>query len=390
MREIILVKYGEIILKGLNRPRFEELLRKNIRRALGRDNIEYMRTGQAITYITPAENADADELIGRLEKVFGIVSIVRAGVCPKDMDAILTRGVDYILPAIERFNTFKVEAKRSDKKFPCQSPEIAALTGGAILKRCPRLKVDVINPDAVVRVEVRDDNAYIFVEEDKIAGSGGMPSGSNGKAVLLLSGGIDSPVAGYMLAKRGVNFDAVHFASPPYTSERAKEKVVELARILARYTGGYNLYVVPFTEQQLAIRQNCPEEHLTLIMRRMMMKTAEKIAQNVRASAMITGESLGQVASQTIQALGVTNAVSALPVFRPLIGMDKEEIVTIARKIGTFETSILPYEDCCTIFTPKHPTTRPTLEKIQRSESRLDFDALIDKAVETSYWIRID
>ncbi len=391
MKEIILVKYGEIILKGLNRSRFEDMLIGNIKKALPKGSYTSVRKSQAITYVEPAEGADTDELIERLSKVFGIVFVARAGVFPKDMDVILKDGADYLAPYMEQVGTFKVEAKRSDKKFPFNSPAISRDMGEAVLMRSPHLCVNVTEPDTIVRVEIRDNEAYVYADIARVSGPGGMPTGSNGRATLLLSGGIDSPVAGYMLAKRGVELNAVHFFSPPYTSERAKEKVIELGRILAGYTGRYNLYIVPFTEQQLAIRDNCPEEHLTLIMRRMMMEVAERIAKKSGSLALITGESLGQVASQTIHALGVTNeAVKDIPVFRPLIGMDKDEIVNIARKIGTFETSILPYEDCCTVFVPKHPTTKPVLGKVLQSQSKLDMEYWVNKAVEETEWTLIE
>ncbi len=391
MREIILVKYGEIILKGLNRSRFEDMLIGNIKKALPKESRACVRKSQAIIYVEPAEGADIDDITERLKKVFGIVFIARAGVFPKDMEAILSQGAAYLSPAMEQVNTFKVEAKRSDKKFPFNSPQISSEMGAALLRRCNWLKVNVTEPDTIVRVEIRDNEAYVYTDAARVSGPGGMPTGSNGRATLLLSGGIDSPVAGYMMAKRGVELNAVHFFSPPYTSERAKEKVIELGRILAAYTGRYNLYIVPFTEQQLAIRDNCPEEHLTLIMRRMMMMIAEKIAKKSGSLALITGESLGQVASQTIQALDVTNsAVETLPVFRPLIGMDKNDIVTAARAIGTFETSILPYEDCCTVFVPKHPTTKPSREKVLKSQNRIDMQYWVNKAVEEAEPIIIE
>ena len=391
MKEIILVKYGEIILKGLNRSKFEDMLVRNIKKVVGKQNIASIRKAQAVIYIEPAESTDADTLIEKMRKVFGIIFIAKAGVFPKDMDAILSDGADYVIDALYGASSFKVEAKRSDKKFPLKSPEISREMGGAILSRLHKLKVDVQTPEVTVRVEVRENEAYVYATSAQCEGPGGMPTGSSGKATILLSGGIDSPVAAWMIAKRGVELDAVHFFSPPYTSERAKEKVIELARIVAGYTGRFNLYIVPFTEQQLAIRDNCPEDHLTLIMRRMMMMTAERIALKNNSLALITGESLGQVASQTIQALGVTNEVmTTIPVFRPLIGMDKDEIVTIARKIGTFETSILPYEDCCTVFTPKHPTTKPTLEKIMESQSKIDMEYWVNKAVEETDWVLIE
>ena len=391
MKEIILVKYGEIILKGLNRSKFEDLLIRNIKKVVGRENIASIRKAQAVIYIEPAPTTDADSLIEKMRKVFGIIFIAKAGVFPKDMDAILSEGADYVTDALYGASSFKVEAKRSDKKFPLKSPEISREMGGAILSRLHKLKVDVQNPEVTVRVEVRENEAYVYATSAQCEGPGGMPTGSSGKATILLSGGIDSPVAAWMIAKRGVELDAVHFFSPPYTSERAKEKVIELARIVAGYTGRFNLYIVPFTEQQLAIRDNCPEDHLTLIMRRMMMMTAERIALKNNSLALITGESLGQVASQTIHALGVTNEVmTTIPVFRPLIGMDKDEIVTIARKIGTFETSILPYEDCCTVFTPKHPTTKPTLPKIMESQNKIDMEYWVNKAVEETDWVLIE
>ena len=391
MKEVILVKYGEIILKGLNRSKFEDLLIRNIKKAVGKQNLASVKKAQAIIYLEPQPNSDVDSIMGKLQKVFGIVNISRAGVFSKDMEEILTKGAEYVTENMYGVKTFKVEAKRSDKKFPFKSPEICREMGGAILSRLHKIKVDVINPEVTVRVEIRDREAYVYADSEKSIGCGGMPIGSSGKATVLLSGGIDSPVAAWMIAKRGVEIDAVHFFSPPYTSERAKEKVIELARIVAGYTGRYNLYIVPFTEQQLAIRDNCPEEHLTLIMRRLMMMTAERIALKNRSLALITGESLGQVASQTIHALGVTNdCMETLPVFRPLIGMDKNEIVDIARKIGTFETSILPYEDCCTVFTPKHPTTKPMLEKIMESQAKIDTEALVNKAVEETEWVLIE
>ena len=391
MREIILIKYGEIILKGLNRSRFEDLLIGNIKKALPKDSFKGVRKSQAITYVEPADGADVDDINARLQKVFGIVFIARAGVFPKDMDVILKEGPEYLAPYMELVDTFKVEAKRSDKKFPFDSPAISREMGGAVLRRSRHLKVNVAEPGTIVRVEIRENEAYVYADVARVAGPGGMPTGSNGRATLLLSGGIDSPVAGYMLAKRGVELNAVHFFSPPYTSDLAKEKVIELGRILAGYTGKYSLYIVPFTEQQLAIRDNCPEEHLTLIMRRMMMMVAERLAKKSKSLALITGESLGQVASQTIHALGVTNeAVEDLPVFRPLVGMDKDEIVSIARKIGTFETSILPYEDCCTVFVPKHPTTKPVLGKVLQSQSKIDMEYWVNKAVDEAEWVLIE
>lgn len=380
MKEIVLVKYGEIILKGLNRPVFENILLKNIKSALKPLGDIDVSRAQAAIYVDPPEEIDIDEVISRLKKVFGIISITRAGVCEKDIDSIKRAAAEYCGEDVISGKTFKVEAKRADKKFPMKSPEICREVGGYMLSKLDGAKVDVNSPENIVMVEVRDFAAYVYCK--KIAGQGGLPIGTGGRASLLLSGGIDSPVAGYMMAKRGVQLEAINFFSYPYTSERAKEKVISLASILAGYATPIRLHIVPFTEIQLAIRDNCPEEHLTLIMRRFMMKISEKVARLNNTEALITGESLGQVASQTMQALHVTNSVVDMPVFRPLIGMDKEEIVRISRNMGAFETSILPYEDCCTVFTPKHPTTKPKLDRIIKSESVLDIDGLIDSAIE--------
>ncbi|MCX7715009.1 MAG: tRNA 4-thiouridine(8) synthase ThiI [Clostridia bacterium] len=383
MKEIIMVKYGEIILKGLNRPVFENILVKNIKNALKNiDNIS-VRKAQATIYIEAENENKIDLLVERLAKVFGIVSIARAAVVEKDMETIKQAALSYCSYRLDAGIRFKVEAKRADKGFALKSPEICTEVGGYLLENNPKLIVDVHNPDTVVKVEIRDFGAYIYCEEDKRAGQGGMPIGTGSRATLLLSGGIDSPVAGHMIAKRGVEIDAVNFFSYPYTSERAKEKVVELAQIIAQYTSKINLHIVPFTDIQLEIRDKCPEEHMTLIMRRFMMRIAEKIAAKNKSLALVTGESVGQVASQTMAALNVTNAVVDMPVLRPLIGMDKEEIIARAREIGTFETSILPYEDCCTVFTPKHPTTNPKISSIEKSESVLDVDALVDEAMQS-------
>ena len=369
--------------------RHEDLLIKNIKNAAGK-LIKSVRKSQAVIYIEPQDGADTDILEEKLKKVFGIVFIAKAGVFEKDMSVILSDGADYIAENMRFAKTFKVESKRSDKKFPFKSPEISRDMGGAILERCRGISVDVQRPDVTVRVEIRDNEAYVYTDSARCKGFGGMPTGAGGKATALLSGGIDSPVSAWMMAKRGVEIDAVHFFSPPYTSERAKDKVISLAKIVASFTGKFNLYIVPFTEQQLAIRDNCPEEHLTLIMRRMMMMTAERIAKKHGSIALITGESLGQVASQTIHALAVTNECVSMPVFRPLIGMDKNEIVEIARKIGTFETSILPYEDCCTVFVPKHPTLKPTVESIVESQNKIDMERWVNKAVEETEWVLIE
>ncbi|MBR4173286.1 MAG: tRNA 4-thiouridine(8) synthase ThiI [Clostridia bacterium] len=381
MKEILLVKYGEIILKGGNRSRFEKMLIENMSKALKNIAKTKITVAQATVYVDVLEEDKLDLVSERLTKIFGIVTIVRAAVCEKRIDAIEAVAKEYLKDDLTQGKRFKVEAKRSDKAFPLNSIEIAMEVGGFLDDNFDGLIVDVHNPEVTVKVEVRDTFAYVYCRENRIKGQGGMPQGTGGRATLLLSGGIDSPVAGHMMAKRGTEIEAVNFFSYPYTSERAKEKVIELAEILAQYTSSVKLHIVPFTEIQLAIRDNCPEQHMTLLMRRFMMKIAEIIAVKNGSQALITGESAGQVASQTLAALCVTNAVVDMPVLRPLIGMDKTEIIKRAEEIGTFETSILPYEDCCTVFTPKNPTTQPVLAKIEKSEARLDFDGLVEKAV---------
>ncbi|MDD6484089.1 MAG: tRNA 4-thiouridine(8) synthase ThiI [Clostridiales bacterium] len=381
MKEILLAKYGEIILKGGNRPRFESMLMNNIANSIKKVADVKARLMQATIYVDVLEEEKTDLVMERLAKVFGIVSVTRAAVCEKDIEDIKRVAKEYLAPDLEAASSFKVEAKRSDKLFPMNSMEISKEVGGFLDDEFPHIKADMHHPERTVRVEVRDFAAYVYCMENKIKGQGGMPIGSGSKATLLLSGGIDSPVAGHMIAKRGVEIDAVNFFSFPYTSERAKEKVIELASIIAQYTSKINLYVVPFTEIQLAIRDNCPEEHMTLIMRRFMMRISERLARKHKSKALITGESVGQVASQTLAALDVTNAVVDMPILQPLIGMDKIEVVDRARELGTFETSILPYEDCCTVFTPKHPTVNPKRENIEKSESRLDVEKLIEEAL---------
>ncbi len=381
MKEIILVKYGEIILKGGNRPVFERVLMKNIRNAVRNIDDIKMQIAQATIYITVSDDSKMELVMERLSKIFGIVSITRAAVLDKNVESLKQGALEYCKKDLRPGRRFKVEAKRADKRFPLTSPEICMEVGGFLDDECEGLIVDVHQPEVTVKVEVRDFGAYVYCAENKLPGQGGMPIGTGGRATLLLSGGIDSPVAGHMIAKRGVEIDAVNFFSFPYTSERAKEKVIELAEILAQYTSKIHLHIVPFTEIQLAIRDNAPEEHMTLIMRRFMMRIAERIAGRNKSAALITGESVGQVASQTIAALNVTNRVVETPVLRPLIGMDKDEIVVRSREIGTFETSILPYEDCCTVFTPKHPTTQPKLASIEKSESVLPVEELIEKAM---------
>ena len=378
MKEIILIKYGEIILKGLNRHIFEDKLVGNIKKAVG--DSAHVYKSLATIYAQPREGADIDELIAKIRNVFGIVSIARAAVCEKELSDICAAAAEYLKDELSRVKTFKVETKRADKKYPLKSPQISAEVGGALLDAFKNLSVDVKNPDLIVNVEVRESAAYVY--GGRIRGRGGMPTGTAGKAMLLLSGGIDSPVAGYMIAKRGATLEGIHFFSHPFTSELAKQKVLDLARELKGFTGSLRVHIVPFTQPQLQMREKCPAEHLTLIMRRMMMMIASEIAKKQGTLCLVTGESLGQVASQTMEALAVTDDAASLPCFRPVIGMDKEDIVAIARDIGTFETSILPYEDCCTIFVPKHPTTRPKLEKILASEALLDVETLVRDAVE--------
>ncbi|MBO5409700.1 MAG: tRNA 4-thiouridine(8) synthase ThiI [Clostridia bacterium] len=388
MKEIILIKNGELALKGLNRRTFEDMLVKNMRRRLESVGKFKFTIAQSTIVAEPEnESIDLDEAADRISKVFGIAAFSRAAAVEKDMDTILRSAEEYLAPQLLTARTFKVEAKRSDKKFPLKSPEICAETGGYLLRKFPHLSVDVHNPDIVVTVEVRDVWAYIHGSQ--IKGAGGMPTGSAGRAALLISGGIDSPVAGYMMAKRGLEFCAVHFASPPYTSERAEQKVHSLLRQVSKYSGRISLFVIPFTETQEMIKDNCPEDIFTVIMRRMMMRVAQIVAEKQNAGALITGESVGQVASQTMPAIACTDNVCEMPVFRPLIGMDKDEVVAISRKIETFDISILPYEDCCTVFTPKHPKTKPTIEYVEECEKALDVDRLVKEAAENARFVSI-
>lgn len=380
MKELILAKYGEIALKGLNRNTFEDILMKNIRRRLRSVGAFQYSRAQSTIYITPKEeDIDLEEAMDRLKTIFGIAALSRACICEKDFADISKIAPEYLEDTLSCARTFKVEAKRSDKAFPMKSPELCAELGGVLLDAFPHLKVDVKHPDVVVMVEIRDTNAY--VHGASIKGAGGLPVGSSGKALLLLSGGIDSPVAGYRMARRGVHIAAIHYVSPPYTSERAQLKVETLCQKLTPYCGSICFFCVPFTKLQEAIKKNCPEEYFTIIMRRLMMEIAQRIAKQDGCLALITGESVGQVASQTMQALACTDAVATIPVFRPLIGMDKTEIVETARKIDTFETSTLPYEDCCTVFTPRHPKVRPNLEDVERAQNRFDFEPLLEEAV---------
>ena len=381
MKEILLIKNGEIALKGLNRNTFESILIKNIRfrlKDLGKFNI---RVAQSTGYIEPLEeNIDFETAVERIRKIFGIAVFSRAAVAEKNYEDIKKTALEYLQDLMPDVKTFKVDAKRSDKHFPMKSPEIMREIGGDILEAFPHLKVDVHHPEVTVTVEIRDYAAYIHAK--RIPGAGGLPVGSGGKAMLLISGGIDSPVAGYMMAKRGLELQAIHFVSPPYTSDRAREKVESLCAKMGEYCGRIHFYCVPFTKIQEALRDHCPEELFTLLMRRLMMEIAQHFADKEGAQALVTGESLGQVASQTLSALACTDAVCRMPVLRPLIGMDKSEIVEISRKIDTYELSILPYEDCCTVFTPKHPKTRPSVEEVAAAQADFDFAPLIQEAME--------
>jgi len=383
--EVILCKFGEVVLKGANRQNFESALVKELRRRASPYGSFKIYFKQSTVYVEPQDEfCDMDGMYEAAKRVFGIVGVNRAAVCEKNMEDIIRVAREYLPEKLVGKRTFKVDAKRSDKRFPLTSPEISKEIGGVILSFGGRIKVDVHNPEVTVTVEVRDDNAFIRAGQEP--GAGGLPIRSAGRGLLLLSGGIDSPVAGYMMAKRGLKIEAVHFESFPYTSERAKEKVLELAKLLAVYAGDIYVHVVSLTHIQEELVKACDEDYFTLLLRRYMMTIAEKIAKRHNCGSLITGESLGQVASQTMQAIEVTNAaVKETPVFRPCIGMDKEEIVQIARKIDTFETSILPFEDCCTVFTPKHPRTRPEYAKVLAEENKLDFDALVEEALASTY-----
>ncbi len=379
--DLILLKYGEIALKGLNKPLFERKLLDNIKSRLDRIGKFSVRRAQSTVYVEALdESADMQQALKILEKIFGIVNICPVVKCEKNMESIAKTAIECVNELSPDGKSFKVEAKREDKKFPLNSPQIARELGGMILEGIDGLSVDVHNPDIMVNVEIRGE-AYVYTS--KVKGAGGMPVGTNGKATILLSGGIDSPVAGFMISKRGVELEAVHFHSHPYTSDRAKEKVIDLAKEMAQYCGKIRLHIVPFTEIQLDIIDKCPENYLTVIMRRIMMRIAEKISVSNGSAALITGESIGQVASQTMESLVCTDNAVSIPVFRPLIGMDKEEIVAISKKIETYETSILPYEDCCTIFVPKHPKTKPNLAEIIEAEKALSkIEEMIDKAID--------
>ena len=380
MKEIFLIKNGEIALKGNNRGHFEDVLMRNIRRRLHALGEVKIRKSQSTIVVEPLEGMDMEEAADIIGKVFGIAAYSRAAVVKKDFAEISAVAPEYLRSQLMEAKKFKVEARRSDKSFPMNSPQISCELGAVLLQAFPHLTVDVHEPDVTVTVEVRDYGAYI--RGNQLKGAGGLPIGTSGKAMLLISGGIDSPVSGYMMAKRGISLNAVHFASPPYTSERARQKVLDLMSAMTPYCGAMGLYIAPFTEIQEKIRDNCPEDYFTLIMRRMMMRIAEKIALRDECSALITGESVAQVASQTLQAIASTEDVCTLPVLRPVIGMDKKEIIAIAERIGTFDISIEPFEDCCTVFTPKHPKTKPKLELVREIESVLPVDELVNRCVE--------
>lgn len=380
MKEIILIKNGELALKGLNRSTFEDILIKNIRKRIKPlGEFEYRKEQSTISVVPMEDYIDMDEVSDRISRVFGIAAYSRALQVEKDMSVILQNAPDYLAEQLKEARTFKVEGKRSDKKFPLKSPEISAEVGGAILSKFPHLRVDVKNPDILVTIEIREK--FAFIRGNQTKGAGGMPTGTAGKSAILISGGIDSPVAAYMMAKRGLVLNAIHFASPPYTSPQSEEKVHNLLRKVSKYSGNICLFTVGFTEIQEEIRDKCPEDLFTLIMRRFMMRISQRIAEKEDCKALITGESLGQVASQTLNALACTDAVCEMPVFRPLIGLDKDEIIKVSRKIDTFDISIEPYEDCCTVFTPKHPKTKPQISIIEAAEQALDIESLIDRAI---------
>ena len=380
MNEIILLKLGEIVLKGLNRRTFENKLMSNVRRRLQHCGTFHIYSKQSTVYVEPQKDCDLDEAYNACRQIFGVVAVSRATPCEKDKDAILECAKNYLGEQLLRARTFKVETKRADKKFPMTSIEISQYVGGMLHEAYPHLTVDVHEPQLTIHVEIRESAAYVHAPAE--SGAGGLPIGMGGKAVSLLSGGIDSPVSSFMVAKRGVQLELVHFFSPPYTSQQAREKVEQLARELAPWCGRMVLHIVPFTEIQEEIRAKCPEDHFTLIMRRFMMRIAEGVARRTGCKALVTGECLGQVASQTMDALIVSDDACHLPVLRPVIGMDKDEIVRISRRIGTFDTSILPYEDCCTVFTPRHPKTHPHLDEVIEYESVLNIDALVSRALD--------
>ena len=376
----MLLKQGEMVLKGLNRRGFEDKLMGNAKRRLKRYGSFKVYTRQSATYVEPQEEGcDFEGAWQAMGKLFGVAGLCRARACPKDKDAIVACAKEYLGDKLRGAKSFKVESKRADKTFPLTSIQLSQYVGGELHDAFPHLTVDVHHPELTVHVEVRDYEAFVHADPEE--GAGGLPVGMGGRALSLLSGGIDSPVASWMIAKRGVIVDMIHYYSYPYTSPEAKEKVLDLARLLVPYTGKTCVHVVPFTRIQEELRRSCPEELFTILMRRFMMRIACAVAEKNGMQALVTGESVGQVASQTLEAMACTNAVCTLPVLRPVVGMDKEEIVRVARKIGTFETSILPYEDCCTVFTPKHPKTRPQVADLEEAEKALDVQALVEEAV---------
>ena len=387
-QEIFLLKLGEVVLKGQNRQSFEDKLLANVRRRVKNCGSFQCSLRQSTIYVEPqGEDCDMEAAWDACRQVFGIAAVARAVPCEKTVDAIVEAARTYLADAFAVAKSFKVESKRADKMFPMNSIQLSQAVGGDLAELFPHVAVDVHNPDLTVFVEIREK--YAYVHTPSVPGAGGLPIGMGGRAVSLLSGGIDSPVSSWMMARRGVELEMVHFVSPPYTSQQAQDKVLELARLLTAWTGRLLVHIVPFTEIQEEIRRNCPEEYFTLIMRRFMMRIAEAIARKAIAGALVTGESLGQVASQTMLALGVTEDVTSLPVLRPLIGMDKVEIIRMSREIGVFDTSILPYEDCCTVFTPRHPATRPRLEDVRQAEAALDVESLVQKALADETWVRV-
>ena len=386
--EMLLLKLGEVVLKGLNRRSFEDKLVKTVRHRMKACGSFQVYVRQSTIYVEPQkDDCDMEAAYKAAKQIFGVVTIARAVPCEKDIDAIVETAKTYLADAFAAAKTFKVESKRADKNFYLNSIQISQAVGGELAEAFPHVKVDVHKPDLTVYVEIREKHAYVHAPS--VAGAGGLPVGTGGRAVSLLSGGLDSPVSSWMIARRGVELEMVHFVSPPYTSQQAQDKVIQLAQDLTPYCGRMLIHVIPFTKIQEEIRKNCPEEYFTLIMRRFMMRISEAVAKKAGAHALVTGESLGQVASQTMMALGVTEDVTTMPVLRPLIGTDKVEIIRIAREIGTYETSILPYEDCCTVFTPRHPAIRPDVETVREAESVLDIDALVAEALENQTWIRV-
>ena len=386
--EMLLLKLGEVVLKGLNRRSFEDKLVKTVRHRMKACGSFQVYVRQSTIYVEPQkDDCDMEAAYKAAKQIFGVVTIARAVPCEKDIGAIVETAKTYLADEFAAAKTFKVESKRADKNFYLNSIQISQSVGGELAEAFPHVAVDVHKPDLTVYVEIREKHAYVHAPS--VAGAGGLPVGTGGRAVSLLSGGLDSPVSSWMIARRGVELEMVHFVSPPYTSQQAQDKVIQLAQELTPYCGRMLIHVIPFTKIQEEIRRNCPEEYFTLIMRRFMMRISEAVAKKAGAHALVTGESLGQVASQTMMALGVTEDVTTMPILRPLIGTDKVEIIRLAREIGTYETSILPYEDCCTVFTPRHPAIRPNVEDVRAAEAALDVDALVAEALENQSWVRV-